>query len=242
MAEYTTRDYRNKIRLKELTAFNVCVKETDLWISAERDLQKEAEDLVFNFRYQIENYIKANPNFLSSLKPLPKDPFAPDIVKEMILCTEKAGVGPMASVAGAIAQYVGYRLLEISSQIIIENGGDIFLNVSRDVTVSLFAGKSPLSEKVGLVIKREMMPLGVCSSSGKVGHSLSFGKSDVICVLAHSAVLADGAATSLGNRINSGDDLKRIPRMAEAIEGVLGGVAIIGDQMTAWGEVELTAL
>ena len=148
----------------------------------------------------------------------------------------------MASVAGAMAQYIAEGLHELSDQIIIENGGDIFMNVSRDVTVSIFAGESPLSDKVGIVIPEKMMPLGICTSSGRIGHSLSMGNSDVVCILSKSAVLADAAATALGNRIKNKNDLRKISEEAGNIEGVLGGVAIMDDEMTAWGEVELKAI
>ena len=148
----------------------------------------------------------------------------------------------MASVAGAMAQYIAYGLGEFTDQFIIENGGDIFMKVKRDVTVSIFAGTSPLSDKIGIVIPEKMMPLGVCSSSGRIGHSLSMGNSDVVCILSRSAVLADAAATALGNRIKTKKDLRKISEQADTIDGVLGGVAIMDDEMAAWGEVELKAL
>ena len=148
----------------------------------------------------------------------------------------------MALVAGAMAQYIAYGLGEFTDQFIIENGGDIFMKVKRDVTVSIFAGTSPLSDKIGIVIPEKMMPLGVCSSSGRIGHSLSMGNSDVVCILSRSAVLADAAATALGNRIKTKKDLRKISEQADTIDGVLGGVAIMDDEMAAWGEVELKAL
>lgn len=242
MSEYVIRDYRNRIKIKDLVPFNVSVKETDLWISADRDLKKETEDLVFDARHKLENYIKKHPEFLSSLDPVSEDPFAPEIIKDMIINTRRAGVGPMASVAGAVAQHVAGGLLDFTEQVIVENGGDIYLKVSRDVTVSLFAGESSLSNRLGIVIPEKMMPLGICSSSASVGHSLSMGISDVTCILAKSAALADGAATALGNRVQSKKDLHKIPEMAEAIGDILGGIAIVGDEMAAWGEVELKAL
>lgn len=242
MSEYINRDYRERIKIKDLVSFNVSIKETDLWVSADRDLKREAEDLVHDVRYKLEDYIDSHPEFLSSLEPLSEDAFAPEIIKDMIRDTGRTGVGPMASVAGAVAQYVAEGLLNFTEQVIIENGGDIYLKVSRDVTVSIFAGQSSLSNRLGIVVPEKMMPLGICSSSGSVGHSLSLGISDAICILARSAVLADGAATALGNKIHSEKDLHKISGIANDIEGVLGGVAIVGDEMAAWGEVELTAL
>lgn len=209
MQKYETRDYRNRITCEGLSSFNVTVRETDLWISAGRNLWDETRDLVVAYRYQLENYIRSHPDFLTTLLPYPTDVYAPVIVQEMIKATRDLGVGPMASVAGAVAQLVGFDLLTLTDQVIIENGGDIFMKLGRDATVSIFAGESPLSEKIGLKIREEMMPMGICSSSGKVGHSLSLGMSDVITVVSKSAILADGAATALGNRIKTKADLEK---------------------------------
>lgn len=242
MKEYTERTYRKKVRSGDLVSFNVVVKETDLWVSAERELVKETRDLIFDYRLQLENYIQVHPEFVTSLNPYPEDTFAPEIIKTMIRETEKVGVGPMASVAGAIAQYVGKKLLDITDQIIVENGGDIFLKVNRDATISIFAGESPLSNRIGLLIRDDQMPLGVCSSSGTVGHSLSLGKADVVCLLSSSAILADGAATALGNRVGSEKDLDRMADWANEIDDIIGGVAVAGGKMAMWGDVELVKL
>ena len=240
--EYIERTYRNKIKINDLDTFHVAVKETDLWISACGIYKKETEDIVHNLRYKLESYILTHPEFLATLEPYPDDPYAPGIVRDMIASSKMAGVGPMASVAGAMAQYVASGLKRLSDQIIIENGGDIYMNVSREVTVSIFAGTSPLSDRVGIVIPQRMMPLGICSSSGRIGHSLSMGTSDVVSVISRSAVLADAAATALGNKIKTKKDLRKISEEADAIDGVLGGVAILDDEMAAWGEVELKAI
>ena len=160
----------------------------------------------------------------------------------MISHTREIGVGPMASVAGAIAQYVGHGILDLTDQVIVENGGDIFLKVGRPVTVSVFAGESPLSEKMGIIIPTRLMPLGICSSSGTVGHSLSRGSADVICILSPSSIVADGAATALGNRVRNKKDLNKLAGWASDIKGLLGGVAIMGDRMAAWGDIELANL
>lgn len=240
--DYKDRFYRNLVRAKDLVSFQVVVKETDLWISAEKRLEKEALDLVLNARHQLESYIGGHPDFLAALAPYPPDPFAPPMVKEMIESTRAVGVGPMASVAGAVAQQVALGLLARTKQVIVENGGDIFAKADRALTVSIFAGGSPLSERIGLSIDPNKMPLGVCTSSGTVGHSLSYGKADVACVLSPSAVLADGAATALCNRIRSKRDLKGIAAWAQGVHGISGALVILGDQMATWGDIELVAL
>lgn len=242
MTEYAKRSYRKRVRSTGLVTFEVAVQETDLQVSADKKLDKETRDLIFDARHQIESYIGGHPEFLTTLNPYPPDPYAPPLVREMIEGTRRVGVGPMASVAGAIAQHVGKGLLEITSRVIVENGGDIFLKVDRPVTIAVFAARSPLSEKIGLVVSPEHMPLGVCSSSGTVGHSYSAGIADASCVLASSAAFADGAATALCNMIQSQKDLNRIGSWAEKTQGVLGVLVILADKMATWGNVELTAL
>jgi len=148
----------------------------------------------------------------------------------------------MASVAGAVAQRVAGGLLRFTDQVIVENGGDIFLKTNRPATVSIFAGASPLSERLGLKIPVKQMPLGVCSSSAKVGHSLSLGIADVACLLSPSAALADGAATALGNRVKRKEDLETVAAWAGQIEGIVGGVVIVDDRIAAWGDIELVEL
>lgn len=213
-----------------------------MWVSADGNLENETRDLVFAARHQVESYIQAHPLFATTLEPYPDDSAAPSVVKGMLQAGKRVGVGPMAAVAGAIAEYVGTGLLPRTEQAIVENGGDIYLKASRPVTVSLLAGTSPLTEKLGLVIPLRQMPLGVCCSSAKVGHSLSMGIADAVCLVSPSAALADAAATALGNRIRRRADLERVSDWAEEVGGILGGVVIAGDRMATWGDVELTAL
>jgi ApbE superfamily uncharacterized protein (UPF0280 family) len=242
LKQYTERLYRKRVRSSGLVTFEVAVKETDLQVSADKNLEKETRDLVFACRHQIESYINSHPDFLTALTPYPDDPLAPPLVREMIECTKRVGVGPMASVAGAIAEYVGMGLLQWTREAVVENGGDIFLKAHRAITVSVFAGKSPLSGKVGLVISPGQMPLGVCTSSATVGHSYSMGAADAACILSASAALADGAATAMGNRIQGKKDLDRIGEWAAKMGGITGALAIVGDKMASWGDIELVAL
>lgn len=240
--EYKERKYRNRINVKDLISFNVIVKETDLWVSAEKEFIAETRNLVFDCRHQLESYIGTHPEFLTTLSSYPDDLFAPRIVKMMIHSTQGLGVGPMASVAGAIAQNVGTGLLKLTGQVIVENGGDIFMKADRDITISVFAGTSPFSEKIGILIKARQMPLGICSSSGTVGHSLSKGIADAICIVSSSAVLADGAATALGNRIKTKKNLDKVAGWAGEIEGIIGGMAIVKDRIAVWGDIEVIRL
>jgi len=176
------------------------------------------------------------------LTPLKPDPTAPPVVQAMLKAAAAAGVGPMAAVAGAIAEAVGLDLLEEAKEIIIENGGDLFLAVQESVTIGIYAGPSPLSDKVGIRLPPAQSPRGVCTSSGTVGHSLSFGRADAVTVLSPSAALSDALATAAGNRVKNPKDIPFALEWLQKIPEVQGAVIIVGDQMGVWGEMEVVAL
>lgn len=236
---YQPRDYRGWVDSHDLIQFTISIGETDLAIYAREDLTRKARRIVLKYRSQLESYIAANPRFQSSLEPLPVPPHAPRMVLEMIEAGRLAGVGPMAAVAGAVAEKTGKELLAYTPEIIIENGGDIFLKVDRKRVIGIYAGESPLSGKLGLEIGPSDTPLGICTSSGTVGHSLSFGKADAVVVLAPSAVLADAAATAVCNRVKSPVDIDAAIEFGNSIPGVSGIVIIAGKDIGAWGQVIL---
>ena len=239
---YERRTYRNLVTMDDLVKFEVMVKETDLLVRAERDLFKETRELILTYRRQLETYIEMNPEFERSLVPLKDDPYAPKIAQEMIRTSRLAYVGPMAAVAGAVAEFVSKDLFPFSKEVIIENGGDIYLSTKKERIIGIYAGQSPLSLKIGIVITPEVTPLGVCTSSGTVGHSLSFGKADAVCILSKSAALADAAATAVGNIVRDKKDIESGLERGREIEGVLGTLIIVGDKMGVWGNIKLIQL
>jgi ApbE superfamily uncharacterized protein (UPF0280 family) len=236
---YCKRTYRNIIIKNQLKNYNVSIGETDLFISSDVSLEENAYRSVQKYRDYLENYIRRYPQFLKSLVPLEDDPFAPPIVRAMLAASSKAGVGPMAAVAGAIADHVGNDLRQYTRNVIIENGGDIFLDTQTDLHVGIFAGSSPFSEKISICLKREEMPLGICTSSGTVGHSLSFGKVDAVSVKAISAALGDAAATAVGNRVKTFGDITEALEEGMKIEGVVGVLIIMKDHLGVLGKMEL---
>jgi ApbE superfamily uncharacterized protein (UPF0280 family) len=239
---YEERAYRNLVKTDDLVTFQVIVKETDLLIRAAKDISREARESVLKYRHQIETYIESNPLFQRSLSPLLDDPYAPEIIREMIRASRMARVGPMAAVAGVMAESVSRDLLELSQEVIVENGGDIYLATSRERTIGIYAGTSPLSLKLGILIQPEDSPLGICTSSGTVGHSLSFGKADAVCILSKSAALADAAATAVGNMVQEKKDIDRGLEKAKEIEGVLGTLIIVEEKIGVWGNIRLAKL
>jgi len=238
---YNQHTYRNKIFQNDLHSFDLTIDQTDLRVSLDDDYENKVFKSVYKYRRYIENYIFEHPDFLSSLKPLDFDELAPPIIKDMLYSSTIVGVGPMAAVAGAIAQYVGIDCLDWSKNAIVENGGDIYINLlDNHAVIGIYAGKSPLSYRVRLKVNAYDTPLGICTSSGRIGHSLSFGKADAVCVVSKSAVLSDAAATYLCNLFQNNDDIERLLDIGLNIEGITGLVIINDDRLGVRGEIELT--
>src|SRR5690606_10040057 len=121
--------------------FRVAVGETDLWLEASRECRAEAEKSVRRLRRQLRAYISRYPAFLSTLEPWSGDPEAPELVQRMIAAAAKTGVGPMAAVAGAIAEMLGRDLLAAGiDDFFIENGGDLFFTRVKSRLIAVYAG------------------------------------------------------------------------------------------------------
>jgi len=146
----------------------------------------------------------------------------------------------MAAVAGTVAEHVGRALRAHSREVLVENGGDLYLDVSAEVVVGLFAGPSPFSGHLGLRVRAKDTPLAVCTSSASVGPSLSFGVADAAVAVGHPAAVADAVATALGNRIQGPGDLEAAVQWATSVCGIRGAVAVLGDRLAAAGEIEFT--
>ena len=239
---HQARTYRKLVNTEKLTAFQVVVKETDLLVHAERELAAETRELVLEHRGYVEAFINAHPDFTTALSPWRLDGPAPQIVTDMINAGANAGVGPMAAVAGAIAEQVGRGLLKITNQVIVENGGDVFIKTAAAVTVGILAGKSPLSMQLGIRLRCDQQPAAVCTSSGTVGHSLSFGKADAVCVIARSCAVADAAATAIGNLVTSPANINDGITAGRNIKKIDGIIIVCGSKMGIWGDLEVVPL
>jgi len=240
--QYVERWYRKYMQAGDLVSFSVKVKESDLFIFAEKDLKKEAEACLLRERRNLEAYIRYDPRFAKSLTPVPVPSFAPWICRRMGWAAQEAGVGPMAAVAGAINEAIAEELLPFSPELIIENGGDLLVASSRDRLVAVYAGEdSPFSFRIGIRL-RGGSTWGVATSSGKVGPSLSFGHADAVVVVAKSAALADAWATSLANRVRRREDVTSVLRLARRITSLEGVVVIFEDLLGVEGNIELEKL
>ncbi|MDD3243923.1 MAG: UPF0280 family protein [Eubacteriales bacterium] len=236
---YVQRDYRRAFGAK-LHYFNVCVEQTDLKIGACREERVRALQWVKEARAQVQTAIALCPAFLTSFEPVNMAQPLPDTARWMAEAARVAGTGPMAAVAGAVARYVGQRLHADSPEVLVENGGDLYIASAQPRTVGIFAGESPLSMKVG--IRLDAGEWGVATSSGRIGPSVSFGAADAAVVVAHDAALADAAATALGNLLHSARDIPSALERICALPGITGAAAVMNDQIGAAGGIALTAM
>jgi hypothetical protein len=229
-----------------LVDYNVAVGETDLYIQASAS---GLGDLIrarsVHYRRQVEAFLDLYPGVQFQLEPFtaPDEVLLPPLVRHMIAATRVAGVGPMAAVAGAIAEAVGRDLLVHADRVMVENGGDIFLAGQREYLVGIHAGPSVLSDRLAIRVWRDIpFVAGICTSSASVGHSLSFGRADAAVIYADDSVLADALATATANRIVRAADLRPAVQAALAVPGVRGVVAILGRDLAAGGDLELVSL
>lgn len=247
MSQYVERTYRLLHRQEDLVFFQVSIKETDLDIGINRNklntqLIEGVEREVITIRSELERYITQDHTFLQSLKPYKPRFNAPEIAQIMAEAAHKAGIGPMSAVAGTLAQQVGLYLSKRSREVIVENGGDIYIRSNHKRIIGIFAGPSPFTNRLALEIEPHQMPLGVCTSSGTVGHSLSLGNADAVVILSPSAALADAVATAAGNLVNAEDDLQKAVDFAMSINSVIGALAIKNDKLAAAGNIQLAPM
>jgi len=187
---------------------------------------------------ELELYTRANPRFLHALAPLPT-PDKPFVAKMMAESAQKAGVGPMAAVAGAIADLaVKDMLLEGCRVAVVEDGGEISANSNRAIDVAVAAGDEPLSKRFGFRLTE--FPIGVATSSGRFSHAVSFGDAEAVTVFCDNATLADAAATAVGNIVKGEDAQAGIQagiNKAFSIEGVEGVLILYKGQVGTAGKI-----
>jgi len=240
--EYRERSYRSRFSDDERRWFCVKFLESDLWIGVDRgsysaSMEADTYAMLVELRRSMDAYLLMDPAYKAALAPYDAGLEAPDILKEMSRVSHKTGIGPMSAVAGAVAKRVADFLG--TKEVIVENGGDIYAKTASDMDISVFAGQSPLSEKIGLHIPAADFPLGICTSSGTVGPSLSLGRADAVMIVCKDVLLADSYATAMANRIKTVDDLQPVIDSISEIPEILGAIAVKDDRMAITGRFEL---
>ncbi|MBR2396634.1 MAG: UPF0280 family protein [Bacteroidaceae bacterium] len=240
--EYRERSYRSRFSNDERRWFCVKFLESDLWIwvdsgSYRASLEADTYAMLVDLRRQMDAYLLMDPQYKTALTPYNAGLEAPNILKEMSRVSHKTGIGPMSAVAGAVAKKVAEFLG--TQEVIVENGGDIYAQAASDMDISVFSGQSPLSEKIGLHIPAAEFPLGICTSSGTVGPSLSLGRADAVMIVCKDVLLADSYATAMANRIKTVNDLQSVIDRISDIPEILGAIAVKDDRMAISGRFEL---
>lgn len=246
MEEYTNRTYREHFARERWEHFVTRYKETDLWVGVDRasykpEMPEFCINLISGLRTDMEHYLKKDPGYATALTP--HDPLcdAPAIFREMSAAARQTGIGPMSAVAGAVARYTALALQQKFGvkEVVIENGGDIYADIREDIDISVFAGASPLSEKIGLHINAGHAPLGICTSSGTVGPSLSFGKADAMMIICKDVLLADSYATAFANFVRKADDINPVLEKIGRVKEIIGAMLVKDDKMGVTGVFEL---
>lgn len=246
MVEYKDRLYRGQFAVDGRRSFCVKFLETDLWIGVDDktyspSMKNDAVRWIRELRQSMDACIEVDPLFRASLVPYDVSASAPDAMKHMSAVSHITGIGPMSAVAGAFSEHVAVRLRDKygCSEVIVENGGDIYADSKSDMDISVFAGGSPLSGRVGLHIPASDFPLGICTSSGTVGPSLSFGCADAVMIVCKDVCLADSYATAFANRIRTVDDLQRVTDDIAGHDDILAAITVKDDRMAMCGQYEL---
>jgi ApbE superfamily uncharacterized protein (UPF0280 family) len=214
-------------------------KESQCTIISDRQKAVQAAKESIKRSYQeLEIYVRANPKFLYTLTPIPA-PEKPFLAKLMAQAAQKAGVGPMAAVAGAIADIAVEDMKQEGCEVaVVEDGGEISAQSNRPVDVAVTAGEEPLSKRFGFRLSE--FPIGVATSSGRFSHALSFGEAEAAIVFCKEAALADAAATAVGNVVKGEDAqvaIKAGMRMGLSIEGVEGLLILYLGQVGTAGKI-----
>jgi ApbE superfamily uncharacterized protein (UPF0280 family) len=176
--------------------------------------------------------------FRDSFKPIELLDGAPEVAKRMARAAYLVGVGPMAAVAGAMAQCAVEAGLKAGApEVIVENGGDIYLKAIEPVVISLNAGIAKLSNQLAFSLQPDDTPISICSSSGQMGHSKSLGKCDLATVVARDAALADAAATQAANLVKEEEDVNPALQQIAAIEGIEGVLIVKNERVGLAGNL-----
>jgi len=239
-SSYADRDiYRNKISAEGKYSFRLDYKHSGLFIICDRDIGSELEEPVRSFYADIETVIAGWPTFEKSLVPLKARDHYPPVVKDMCLAGEVFNVGPMASIAGALCDHLAKSIGRRCNFLMIENGGDVYIKSSSPLEVGIFTKNSYFKDKLTLLIEVGQTPCGICSSSGSFGHSLSFGKSDLVTVLSGNAIQADAAATAIANTIKCEEDIDAAITRFKKYSQIKGLIIIKNKRIGLWGRLQL---
>ena len=214
------------------------IGETAVTVAADEEYIGYATDAIVRTRRDIVRQISDDPFFLTTFDPYDCPRTACETVKRMCEAAKSAGVGPMATVAGTVAQCALEAMVERgSTHCWVDNGGDIALFVDRPVIAEVFCDPTS-SEAFGLELGPTGRPLGVCASSGRLGHSVSLGDTDIAVAQCDSAILADALATAIGNAVSAEEDLGHCFERFSGLAGFQGALVLRDGSAGVFGSVD----
>ncbi len=212
------------------------IDETHIRLTTDLD-NHDLKGYIHSLRKDLKAYISRNPDFSIALEPIDNDEDVPLIVKQMIRASDISDIGPMACVAGTISELsLDYLISFDSKYSIVENGGDISLINDKKLLCGIYSNNQILENNIAFEIKARKSPLGICTSSGRIGHSISFGEADCVSVISKSASVADGLATRIANEVRGKDSEEKVYNALECCENYrefFEGVLIISDYNVA---------
>jgi len=234
------RNYRAIMIPKKMNNYILKYKKSDIHCSIAGSLPSSTSLELINCFNTILNYIKKNPIFYNSLVPITMDNFAPKIIKEMIRASNLANTGPMACVASAVNNHLkNYLIRNGKSNFILENGGDILLYGDIERIIKIYSGNSPLNNKIKIKIDSGYSQLGVCTSAGTIGPSLSLGTADAAVVISKDILLADALATYIGNMVKEESDINYALEYGYKTNNIEGILIIKNNSLGAIGNINL---
>jgi len=212
-------------------------KETIVTFLCDKSFIHKGIDALKNARRILEDYCERDPEFQKSMVSYEPMADAPALVKRMAIESGKMGIGPMASVAGTFADAALFEMIQSgATDCVVDNGGDIACLIEQPITVGIYSGQDGMNG-LAFEIEPRNEPLGICTSSGTVGHSFSYGKADAAVVLSKNIPLADAAATALANGVKGSEDLENCFQCLESIPDIEGALVIYHDQFALWGQL-----
>ena len=217
------------------------MKESNILLKTDEEAFYSAVKAAVKYRAALDRYVEERPEVLWALEPIDCGMKAPRIIKRMCTAAKKAKVGPMAAVAGALADLIAEAALKKGAAgVLVENGGELFADGEYSFTVSIGAGESPISREIGLKLTPDLYPIGIATSSATVGHALSFGIADAVTVISRNAALADALATAICNATRGDSPIEAVKegiRAAENYKEVRGVLIVVRDKIGLLGEI-----
>jgi len=223
--------------MSEFVLAKLELEETAATIAADRQYVEFAVDAIKASRLDVERHIRKDDFFVTTLEPYELPTGSPKVLRRMCDAAKAAGVGPMATVAGGIAQEALEAMVARGcSHGWVDNGGDIAMIIEHPVTVEVFSNPDS-SAAIALEMEPTGGITGVCTSSGRLGHSISFGDADAAVAIATNAYLADALATAIGNKVKDKQSLQTCFDAFRHITEFTGGLVLRDGDVAMYGRL-----